>query len=195
MFDIRSKSRRKAGIGGFHAEYLNNRTNLEHRKQLGLTRTIMSSASLLLGGVMFYVALHYIPAFIQPRHVLKMATGDSAALRTDNFDRNSKAHTSLSAFRELFMLDRAYIMPGQSVDIKYDLPEGAHAKLDIVQCRRAWVIEIFNCDVVGRFSTETTRHSGVETFKLKEGGFYYFHDEAIGVAPGEPYRILWERGL
>ena len=84
--------------------------------------------------------------------------------------------------------------PGQSIDIKYDLPKGAYAKLDIVQCRRAWVLEIFNCDVVGRYSTKTKRQTGIETFTLPQGGFYYFQENVFDVPDGEPYRIMWERG-
>lgn len=194
-FGIKSKSHRKAAIGGFHAEYLNDRGSIRQRKKMGLTRTIFSSMSLLLGGGMIYVSMHYIPAFVQPKQILKFATGDSAALQTYDFDRKSKLHSAFGPYIKLFHLDRAYMKPGQSIDIKYDLPKGAYANLDIVQCRRAWVLEIFKCDVVGRFNTKTKRKSGIESFALKQGGFYYFKHEAINIPGGEPYRIVWERGI
>ena len=193
-FGLKSKSHRKAAIGGFHAEYINDRGTLMQRKKLGLTRTIFSGLSLLFGGGMIYVAMHYIPAFVQPKQVLKFATGDAAAMKTYDFDRKSKLHNTFGPYIKLFHLDRAYMKPGQSIDIKYDLPQGAYAKLDIVQCRRSWVVEIFKCDVVGRYNTKTKRQSGIESFALKQGGFYYFKHEAVDVPAGEPYRILWERG-
>ena len=194
-FSIKNKSRRKAGIGGFHAEYLNDRTSLRQRKQIGFLRTIFSGIFLLFGAGMIYVALHYIPAFVQPKQVLKFATGDAAAIKTYEFDRKSEMHKLFGPYIGLFHMDRAYMKPGQTINIKYDLPKGAYAKLNIVQCRRAWVVEIFKCDVVSRYNTKTKRTSGVESFALKQGGFYYFKHEAIGIPDGEPYRIVWERGL
>ncbi len=144
---------------------------------------------------MIYVAMHYIPAFVQPKQVLKFATGDAPAMNTYDFDRKSKLYEFFGPYIKLLHMDRAYMKPGQSINIKYDLPKGAHAQLDIVQCRRAWVIEIFKCDVVSQFTTKTKRQSGVESFELKQGGFYHFRETAIGIPAGEPYRIVWERGL
>jgi len=92
-------------------------------------------------------------------------------------------------------LDRTYMKSGQQVDVKYDLPEGASAKLEIVQCRQAWIIEIFKCDVIGQFNSTTKRRSGVQSFALNQNGFYHFKQEVMDVPEGEPYRILWERGL
>jgi len=122
---------------------------------------------------MIYVTLHYIPALIQPKQVLQFASGDSAALKTYDFDRKSAMHETFGPYVKLFHLDRAFMRPGQSIMIKYDLPPGAHANLDITQCHRAWVIEIFKCDVVSTFSTKTKRQRGIESFALSQGGFYH----------------------
>lgn len=193
-FGLKTKSKRKAAIGGFHAEYLNDRVAIRQRKKMGLTRTIMSGVSLLFGSGMIYVSLHYIPAFVQPKKVLQFAYGDSGALKTYDFDRDSALHETLGPYLKLFHLDRAYMKPGQSVAIKYDLPEGAYANLDIIQCRRAWIIEIFKCDVVSTFNTTTKRQRGVESFALSQGGFYHFKQNVVGVPEGENFRIVWERG-
>lgn len=158
-------------------------------------RSLFSGGSLLFGASMIYVGLHYIPAFVQPKQILKFASGDSAGMKTYDFDRKSKVHQIFGPYIALFHLDRAYMKPGQSINIKYDLPKGAYAQLDIVQCRRAWVIEIFKCDVVGQFNARTKRQSGVESFRLSHGGFYHFKEQAIGVPEGEAYRIMWERGF
>jgi len=185
-FGIKSKSRRKAAVGGFHAEYLNDRTAIRQRKQLGLLRSLFSGLALLFGGGMIYVAMHYIPAFVQPKQILKFASGDSAAHKTYDFDRKSKAHDIFGPYIKLFPLDRAYMKPGQTIMIKYDLPEGAYANLEITQCRRAWVVEVFDCEVVSSFKARTKRRSGVESYALKQGGFYHFKQAVVGVPKNPP---------
>ena len=194
-FSLKNKSQRKANIQGFNPEYLNNRTLLRERKKMGFIRAIFSGLSLLGGAGMIYVSFHYIPAFVEPKQVLKFATHDSAALKTYDFDRNSKLYKLVRPYVDLLYMDRTYLRPGQRVSVKYDLPKGAYAKLDIVQCRQAWVVEIFKCDVIGQFSSTTKRRSGVESFALKQGGFYHFREEAVGIPEGETYRIVWERSL
>lgn len=194
LFGMQMKSRRKANTIGFRPDYLNDRTAIRQRKQMGFLRSVFTGLSLLFGGGMIYVALHYIPAFVQPKQVLKFATNDSAALKTYDFDRKSKIHEFFGPFVQLFHLDRSYMKPGQSIEIKYDLPPGAYANLDIIQCQRVWVAEIFNCRVEGKFSTKTKRQSGIESFALEQGGFYHFKQNVVNIPEGEPYRILWERG-
>lgn len=194
-FGLRRKSTRKSRIKGFNPEYLNNRSELRRRKKIGLVRTVFSGVSLLCGASMIYVSMHYIPAFVQPKKVVKFVTGDSAALKTYDFDRKSTLSKLLGPYVDLFHMDRTYIRAGQRVSVKYDLPKGAYAKLEIVQCRQAWVVEIFKCDVIGQFSSTTKRRSGVESFALAQDGFYHFKQQAVNIPNNEPYRIVWERSL
>ena len=194
LFGMNMKSRRKAGIGGFHAEYLNDRTAIRQRQQMGMLRSIFSAMSLLFGGFMVYIALHYIPAFVRPAKVLKIATGDHPATSTYDYDRNSKFHDIVGPYVKMFHLDRTYMQAGQSINIKYDLPTGAHADLEIIQCKRAWVVEIFNCRVIGKFATRTRNQSGIESFALEQAGFYHLRQNVVGVRDSEPYRITWQRG-
>jgi len=194
LFGMQIRSRRKAGMGGFHAEYLNDRTAIRQRKQMGYLRSIFTALSLLFGGFMVYVALHYIPAFVQPKAVLKFATGDSAASKTYDFERHSTFHKIFGPYVKIFQIDRAYMQSGQAIQIKYDLPKGASAKLDIIQCQRAWIVEIFNCKIINTHTTRTNLRSGIESFSLKQGGFYHFRQDVINVPEGEEYRIVWERG-
>jgi len=192
---MKMKFRRSAGIGGFHADYLNDKTAIQRRKKLGLTRTIFSALSLLFGAGMCYVAMHYIPAFVHPKKILKFATNNSLASQTYDFDRHSEAYGIFGSFVDLFHLDRAYMRSGQSINIKYDLPEGSYAKLTIVQCKTKWVLEIFDCSMVSEFNTRTKRFRGVESFKLDQDGFYHFSNIVKDVPDGEPYRIVWERSI
>ena len=191
----KSKSKRKSIVSGFNAEYLNDRSLIEHRRKLGLTRTIFSGLSLLLGTCMFYVAMHYIPAFVNPKKVLQIASGDSTTTQAFDFEEQSKFRKIFGSYAELFHLSRAYMKPGQSISFKYDLPEGAHANLDIVQCSRAWVLEIIKCNVVGQYNSQTKRQRGIESFELKQGGFYHFNQRLVGIPAGKNYSIAWERSL
>lgn len=190
-----NKSKRKSVVSGFSAEYLNDRSLIENRRKLGLTRTIFSGVSLLMGASMFYVAMHYIPAFVNPKKVLQIASGDSTPTQTFDFEEQSKMRKVFGSYADLFHLNRAYMKPGQSISFKYDLPEGAHARLDIVQCSRAWVLEIFKCNVVGQYNSQTKRQRGIESFELKQGGFYHFNQKLVGIPVGENYSIAWERSL
>ncbi len=194
LFGMEIKSRRKVNVEGFNPQYLNDRTAIRQRKQMNFLRSVFSVASLLLGGTMLYVSLHYVPAFVSPKKVLKFATGDSAALNTYDFDRKSPVHKFFGPVTQFFQLDRSYMKPGQSIEVKYDLPPGAYVNLDILQCQRMWVFEILDCAVVGKFSARTKQRAGVESFTLEDGGFYHFRHEVVNVAAGEPYRISWERG-
>ena len=193
LFGMKVKSRRKAGIGGFHAEYLNDRTAIRQRKQMGYLRTLFSALSLLFGAFMIYIAMFYIPAFVQPKKVLNMVTEGSLGAQTYDFERESTFHRMFGPYLSVFKLNRAYMQPGQSIQIKYDLPAGAHVKLEVSQCRRAWVVEIFDCRVLKTFNARTQQRSGIETFSLQEGGFYHFDQTVVGVPAGEPYRLVWQR--
>ena len=108
-FGLRRKSTRKSRIKGFNPEYLNNRSELRRRKKIGLVRTVFSGVSLLCGASMIYVSMHYIPAFVQPKKVVKFVTGDSAALKTYDFDRKSTLSKLLGPYVDLFHMDRTSV--------------------------------------------------------------------------------------
>lgn len=165
------------------------------QKKLGLPRTVFSALSLLFGAAMFYVALHYIPAFVNPKQILKFASDGTSATNTYNFENKSSLQKVLGPYADLFHMDRAYMKSGQSINFKYDLPEGAHVKVEIVQCRRAWVIEIFKCGVVGQYSSQTKRQRGIESFVLKDSGFYHFREQTFGLKDDASYSTVWRRKL
>ena len=58
VFKIKMKRRHKK-IGGFHAEYIDKGAR-EKRKSMGLGRTFGAATTLIIGGAMCYIALHYI---------------------------------------------------------------------------------------------------------------------------------------
>jgi hypothetical protein len=82
---------------------------------------------------------------------------------------------------------------GESIQIKYEIPKGATVQLDIVQCNRIWVVEIFNCDIVNQFSSTKTNHRGIATYALGDSGFYHFRHRVDGLGETGKYRLIWER--
>lgn len=145
---------------------------------------------------MYYVAMHYVPALANPRQILKLATESQTLPPSEvdfKFEDQSALEKIMGPYYNLFALDRAYMRAGESIAIKYDLPQNATAHLDIVQCRRFWVIEIFNCKVVSQFGTSKTAGQGIATFALKDPGFYHFRHRVDGLDETQSYRLIWER--
>jgi len=72
LFGIKMTKRRMSPLGSFHTEVEDVNSFFKRgtaRKPLGLVRAFFSGLSLILGGMMCYVALHYIPAFLQTQKI------------------------------------------------------------------------------------------------------------------------------
>lgn len=166
------------------------------RKPMGLTRVFFTALVILFGTLMYYVAMHYVPALSNPRKVLRLAT-ETATLPSGatefKFEEPSAFESLMGPYYRLFTQDRTYIRAGESIQIKYEIPEGAVVHLDIVQCNRIWVIEIFDCDVVNQFSSTKTTQRGISTYELGDSGFYHFRHRIEGMDPTSNYRLIWER--
>lgn len=166
------------------------------RSKMGYRRAIFSALSILFGTFMYYIMLHYVPALANPRKILKFKTEtQSFPPQSATFDipEASIFEKVLGPYYGLFTLDRAYMRSGETIRIKYDLPQTATAQLDIVQCQRIWAVEIFNCKVISQFGTQKGPGKGIATFKLDYDGFYHFRHKIDGVNEGDVYRLLWER--
>jgi len=192
-FGIQLRSRRKAGIGGFHADYLNDRTALRQRKQMGILRSIFTAMSLLFGGCMIYVSLHYIPAYVQPREVLKLATGGEPLMKTSDFDQRSPFGKYVGPYVDMFTMERSFIQAGQTVDLKYALPKGAKLDVAIRHCRRLWVVEIFHCEIMSEQVIRVDGFRGKQRFTLGETGFYHFQERVTLPKSGGDFRVVWKR--
>jgi len=62
LFGMRIKRRREK-IGGFHAQYIDKGAK-KKRHSMGIGRTFSSATTLIIGGAMCYISLHYIPAYL-----------------------------------------------------------------------------------------------------------------------------------
>lgn len=189
LFGMEMKRRRKK-VGGFHAEYID-KGALKKRKSMGLGRTFGSATTLIIGGAMCYVALHYIPAYLGLNKVLSFSNLDTSA----SVAPESSQWAALSSYADAFRIKRTYLKSGQTIQAQYALPEGATLELVIQRCRSAFIVEIFNCQVV---SEETARvkndKDGTQRFRFPEAGFYRF-DERVTLAPNnvKNYRVVWSR--
>jgi len=96
-------------------------------------------------------------------------------------------------YNSLFARDRSYMRSGEEIQIKYDVPLTATLQLDIVQCERFLVVEIFNCTVLTDLKIEKKPGRGIATFKLGSEGFYHFRHKVVGLTETDTYRIIWER--
>lgn len=170
----------------------------KERRPMGLARVFFSALVLLFAGFMYYVAMHYVPVLSNPRKILRLAT-ETATLPpgTNEFDfeEASAFEKLLGPYYNLFALDRSYMRAGESIQIKYEIPEGTTVQLDIVQCRRVWAIEIFNCDVVSQFSATKTNRKGIASYALGDPGFYHFRHTVNGLKDSDTYQLTWERAV
>jgi len=189
LFGIKMKPRHK-NIGGFHAEYIDTSATRK-RKPMGIGRTFGSATTLIIGGAMCYVALHYIPAYLGLNKILAFSDLDTSA----SVAPESSQWAALSSYADAFRIKRTYLRPGQTIQAEYALPEGATLDLVIQRCRPAFVVEIFKCQVI---SEETSRVSndklGTQHFRFPESGFYRF-DEKVTLSPDniKSYRVVWSR--
>lgn len=189
LFGMEMKKRRKA-VGGFHAQYIDKTAN-KKRKSLGIGRTFGSATTLIIGGAMCYVSLHYIPAYLGLNKILSFSDLDTSA----SVAPESSQWATLSSYADAFRIKRTYLKSGQTIQAQYALPEGATLDLVIQRCRPAFVVEIFKCQVINEETARVTNDKlGTQRFRFPEAGFYRF-DEKVTLAPNniKNYRVVWSR--
>jgi len=187
VFGLKMKRQRGKASATYHID-----TPAKHgKKKIGLSRSLGSAVSLIIGGFMFYIALHYIPAYLGFQKVVAMSDLDTSASRLAKDDPVSL----LSAYLDPFRLKRTYLRAGQTIQVQYVLPEGTELKIYINRCRSAFIVEIFQCDVVSQEKAIVKNDKvGTQHFQFQEAGFYLF-DEVVdqGNTPERNYRVVWSR--
>jgi len=189
MFGIKMKRRRKK-VGGFHAQYID-KGALKKRKSIGIGRTFGSATTLIIGGAMCYVALHYIPAYLGLNKILSFSDLDTSA----SVAPESSQWATLSSYTDAFRLKRTYLRPGQTIQAEYAIPDAAKLELVIQRCRPAFIVEIFKCQVISEETAHVKNDKlGTQRFRFPEAGFYRF-DEKVILAPNnqQNYRVIWSR--
>ncbi len=192
-FSLLFSKRKAVGMGGFHADYIDQKINQQRkRKSMGPARTVFTAISLIMGGAMFYVSLHYLPALVQPQKILGLSgiTLDESAVRLHN--RNALQRL-FAPYLDAFDMQRTYLRSGQTIQAQYVLPEGSQLDLHIQQCRRFWLVEIFHCQTISQDYTQVTDRIGTQAFTFQDSGFYHFQDK-VTLPEGEThYRVIWSR--
>ncbi len=190
-FSISHKRNSKKSMGGFHADYIDKKgKGLDKKKSMGLGRTLGSAVSLIIGGTMCYVSLHYIPAFFNPKKII----GISNATQSVNSVKAEKEGFILGAYLDAFSLKRTYLRDGQTIQASYDLPDGMDIELSIKRCRPIMIVEVFKCENVGEKTVLITNdRSGTQQFKFQGKGFYMFDERIVRKTSGESFRVVWSR--
>lgn len=189
-FSLKLKRRYKKKSGSYHTDYQNLRSNPKKMK-MGFGITLGSASSLILGVFSFYVALHYIPAYLGLQKIIAFSELDNSAARLAKDDEFSV----LSAYMDPFRIKRTYLRAGQSMQIQYALPEGSKLEIEINHCRAAFIVEIFKCEVVSQKKLVVKNDKiGTQRFTFDEEGFYLFDETVIQrTAKQEKFRVVWSR--
>lgn len=189
LFGMEIKRRHKK-VGGFHAQYIDKSVR-KKRKSMGIGRTFGSATTLIIGGAMCYVSLHYIPAYLGLNKILSFSDLDTSA----SVAPESSQWAALSSYADAFRIKRTYLRPGQTIQAQYALPKGAKLDLVIQRCRPALIVEIFKCEVINEQTAKIRNDKlGTQRFRFPEAGFYRF-DEKVSLAPNNNgnYRVVWSR--
>lgn len=189
LFGMELKRRNKK-IGGFHAQYIDKGAS-KKRKSMGVGRTFGSATTLIIGGAMFYIALHYIPAYLGLNKILSFSDLDTSS----SVAVESSQWATLSSYADAFRIKRTYLRPGQTIQAQYAIPEGAKLDLIIQRCQPAFIVEIFKCQVINEETARIRNDKlGTQRFRFPKAGFYRF-DEKITLAPNntKDYRVIWSR--
>ena len=189
-FGLKLKRRYKKKSGSYHTDYQDLRSNPK-KKKMGIGRTLGSAGSLILGAFSFYVALHYIPAYLGLQKIIAFSELDNSAARLAKDDEFS----ILSAYIDPFRIKRTYLRAGQSMQMQYALPEGSKLEIEINRCRAAFIVEIFKCEVVSQKKLVVKNDKiGTQRFTFNQEGFYLFDETVIQrTAKQEKFRVVWSR--
>lgn len=178
------------GAGRYVDPDFSNETS--HKKPLGLKRAVGTGLSIILGGIMCYAILHYIPAFVKPPKIISVADFNDKALHL----KDESTGFFLKAYIDAFNINRAYLRKGQTVEAQYLIPEGNTLTLTIQQCKAIPIIEVFKCDDIGnRNVTIENSQSGLRTFTFNHDGFYKFGEILDGNLPENDKKryVIWSR--
>lgn len=195
MFGMKMKKRPVAASGGYHVysekTHAFNR-RVKDKEPIGIVRAICSGLSLSIGAIMCYVAMHYVPAFVQPHKIIGATTIDMSAKRLED---KGPIRKIFGPYIDAFSIQRTYLRSGQEIQAQFILPKGATLDLNMTQCRRIFAIEIVRCDVIMQKNVEITdKIIGSKSFQFPEKGFYHFsHNIKFKDDIPTDYKIVWTR--
>lgn len=167
------------------------------RQPLGLGRTLATAASLIIGSLGAYAAMHYLLPVVSTPQILGISQHNLAASAIEEKEANPlKSHLIRP-----FELKRSYLRAGQPIKAFYVIPEGAQVDLIIEKCRKSIIIEVFTCDVIGQTNVTVDSAEGTHQFKFKDPGVYNFdarlrYNDGRDITPenSQGFYVIWKRG-
>lgn len=154
-------------------------------------RFVATFISLMLGAVLMYSSVFYVPAYLDSRGLMGISTQDS------KFPKMAEEPGTVNTFKNILKMRRSYLYEGQGIVLNYNMSGRAAINAVIGQCEAPPIIEVFHCRKTNeqRFKI-VTGAQGRKSFAIKKTGFYYF-DDFVTNTDGSPtditYHIEWTR--
>lgn len=163
----------------------------EAEKSMSKKRFVATFASLMLGVILVYSSIFYVPAFLDSRGIMGISTPET------KYPQMAEDPGTISTFGNILKMRRSYLYEGQAIVLNYNMTGRAAITAIIGQCDAPPIIEVFHCRKVDetRFRI-VTGAQGRKSFEVKKTGFYYFDDFVTNI-DGSPadleYNIKWKR--
>lgn len=158
-----------------------------------VVRFIVLTTLVLFSILLYYTAIHYL----QPRQAAHKVAVTKDLTLTPSPIATQKA-PFMAPLVDRLQAKRIHIQRGQALNATYLLPEGVSLKLEIQRCAQSFLMEIFDCNVVGKDSvTIDNDMSGSYMFKYQGEGFYMFKEtltlqDNYKLGAGK-YHVTWHR--
>lgn len=160
------------------------------RKPSALLSGLVSVSAFAMGGMICYISLHYVPAFLSPSNYLNMPEGNPSATRLDT----TEASPIIAHYLDFTSVKRTHLRKGQALQVQYTRPENANIELEITRCKSAFLVEVFKCEAVGTKSIQIKDGViGTHRFFFEDAGFYRLRERVRGVTSQDHYRVVWSR--
>ncbi len=167
------------------------------KEAMGLPRTVMTAVAFILALFSGYIAILYMLPIANPKQILGISEQNYAAAALEKNREGWLRNHLLKPFE----LRRTYLGNSQAIRAHYVIPEGLVVDLKIEYCARAFIVEAFNCKIVGSSDAQIDAGVGTKQFKFNRVGFFQFKDRLRNAKTGAPatkaekegYRIIWTR--
>ena len=195
LFGIKMKKKRAVAYGSYHIYSDDEHSfhkRVKNKESIGIARAIFSGLSLSFGVIMCYIAMHYVPAYVQTHKIISSTNIDTSPKRLEN---KGPIRKIFGPYIDAFSLQRTYLRKDQEIQAQFILPKGATLDLSISQCRRMFAIEILKCDVVMQHDVKVSNELiGTKAFQFPGKGFYHFNHK-VTFANNTPadYKVVWTR--
>ncbi len=162
----------------------------KHVSRDSALKTPISIMKVIVFLTVIYALAQYLPAFVNVKKIITQTTAQSGA---QTMVETRKKWGPAAPLRKYIKLNKAYMRAGQSLQVKYILPEDAAANLTIKQCKPAPFIEAFRCDIISTENIEIINDTvGTRRFIFKNTAMYLLESDVKLQTDGD-FDITWQR--